>query len=105
MVGLGIQCVDAVFGLIIGHYGTIFSLSILLSPEQLADPVLVTLASVASLQSIAQIIIMIIGYKVLANVSYKKASIIIAIYEVIMIGSQIGLVSMSTSLTQGILPS
>lgn len=104
MVGLAIQSIDAVFGLILGQYGNIFSLAVFLSPEQLANTTLAILASVASLQGIAQIIIMIIGYKVLAHVSYKKATIIIIVYEVIMVGAQIGLSSMVVSMTQGIMP-
>ena len=105
MVGLAVQSIDAAFGLILGQYGNIFSVAVLLSQEQLASPVLTTLASVASLQGIAQIIIMIIGYKVMAQISYKKATLMIVIYEVIMVGAQIGLSSMLLSLTQGMIPS
>ena len=104
MVGLAIQSIDAALGLVIGQYGTIFSLSTLLSPEQLANPVLTTLVSAASLQGIAQIIIMVIGYKVMAHVSYKKAIMILVIYEVLMVGSQIGITSMLMSITQGMMP-
>ena len=105
MVGLAVQSIDAAFGLILGQYGNIFSVAVLLSKEQLASPVLSTLASVASLQGIAQIIIMVIGYKVMAQISYKKATLMIVIYEVIMVGAQIGLSSMVMSLTQGMIPS
>ena len=47
---------------------------------------------------------MIMGYKVLAQVSYKKAAIIIAIYEFIMIVAQIGLTSIAMTVTQGMMP-
>lgn len=104
MVGLAIQSIDTIFGLILGQYGNIFSVSILLSKEQLASPVLSTLASVASLQGIIQIIMVVIGYKVMAQVTYKKAILIIVIYEVIMVGAQIGLSSMLMPLTQGMMP-
>lgn len=103
MVGLAVQSLDALFGLLLGQYGTIFSIAILLSKEQLQQPMLSVLASVVSLQGVAQIIIMVIGYKVMAQMSYQKAALRIGIYELLMVGAQIGLASILTSLTQGLI--
>lgn len=104
MVGLAVQSIDAVVGLMIGQYGNVFSVAVLLSAEQLANPIMATIASVASLSGIVQIIMIVIGYKVLAHVSYKKATIVIVIYEVIMVAAQIGLISVAQSVTQGMIP-
>ena len=103
MVGLAVQSLDALFQLLLGQYGSIFSVAIFLSKEQLQQPVFSVLASLISLQGIAQIIMMIIGYKVMAQMSYQKAALRIGIYELLMVGSQIGLASLLTSLTQGLI--
>ena len=103
MVGLAVQSLDALFALVIGQYGTIFGISILLSQEQLQQPVFSVVASVVSLQSIAQILIMIIGYKVMTQMSYQKAVLRIGIYELLTVGSQIGLATLLTSFTQGLI--
>lgn len=104
MVALAAQSLDALFQLLLGQYGTIFSLAIFLSKEQLQQPIFSVLSSLFSLQGIVQIIIMIIGYKVMTQISYKKSALRIGIYELFMVGTQIGLASILTSLTQGLIP-
>lgn len=103
MVMYGIYCVDALIGLVLGRYTTIFSLAPILGVNMLSTTSLSVIATTISLENIAMLAIMTIGYKVITHSSYKKAIIAIVIYEVISLAFSLGIMALTASLMQGLM--
>ncbi len=103
MVMYGIYCVDALIGLVLGRYTTIFSLAPILGVNMLSTTSLSVIATTISLENIAMLVIMTIGYKVITHSSYKKAIIAIVIYEVISLAFSLGIMALTASLMQGLM--
>lgn len=103
MVTYAVQCVDGLVCLAIGQFTTIFSLAPILGVDMGTTSALSVLANTISLENLVNVLIIVIGYKVITHTSYKKAVVAVVIYEVISIGVSLGIAAFTASLMQNLM--
>lgn len=101
VVSYALTCIDSVLQLVVGTKTTVLGIGALFSAEAVAGSVMLqTLAAVISVPNIWSIIVLIVGYKVMARTSTTKATVVILIYELIGVAFTYGSLMLSQSTMQ-----
>lgn len=102
-VAYAIQCIDALIGLALGQFTTIFSIAPILGVDMTVNSIWMVVANIVSLENLAYIVIIAIGYKVITHTNYKKAVLAVIIYEIITIAFKLSISAGTIALTQGLM--
>ncbi|MDF2615238.1 MAG: hypothetical protein K0S71_3024 [Clostridia bacterium] len=105
MVAAALMSIDKLIALFIPTTTTVLGLPILLSEDLLASNIpLMVIAQILTLPSIASLVILVIGYSVVARVSTKKSLAVVASVEVFFILVSMGIAYVGQMMAQNIQP-